>query len=81
MNNFTIIYNILRKLETAMGLDEFSLDSFDLASLQCNQLLFVRILEMLKDRGYIDGVSIKRSVDGDMTVSDAGICITLSGLE
>ena len=49
MNNFTIIYKILRKLETAMGLDEFSLDCFDLASLQCNQLLFVRILEMLKD--------------------------------
>lgn len=81
MNNFTIIYKILRKLETAMGLDEFSLGSFDLAALQCSQLQFVRILEMLKDRGYIDGVSIKRSVDGDMTVSDAGIRITLSGLE
>ena len=52
MNNFTIIYKILRKLETAMGLDEFSLDSFDLAALQCSQLQFVRILEMLKDRGY-----------------------------
>lgn len=32
MNNFTIIYKILRKLETAMGLDEFSLDSFDLGN-------------------------------------------------
>ena len=81
MNNFTIIYKILRKLETAMGLDEFSLDSFDLVSLQCSQLQFVRILEMLKDRGYIDGVSIKRSVDGDMSISDTGIRITLSGLE
>lgn len=53
MNNFTIIYKILRKLETAMGLDEFSLDSFDLAALQCSQLQFIRILEMLKDRGIL----------------------------
>ena len=38
-------------------------------------------MEMLTAEGYIDGVSLKRTLDGDVAVSVSNPRITLKGLE
>lgn len=55
MNNFNMIYRILKYLEKAM--------------------------EMLETEGYITGLSIKRSIDGEICCSISHPRITLKGLE
>jgi hypothetical protein len=38
-------------------------------------------MEMLAHNGYVEGISVKRSLDGDIAISLSGPRITLKGLE
>ena len=81
MDNFAIIYKILKKLEKAMDLDEFSLDDISAEVLKISENRWSAIIEMLYSSGYIDGISVQRAADGDILICESNLRITLKGLE
>lgn len=81
MDNFSVIYKILRYLEKAMDFDEPDLDCISAERLKITGNRRDAILEMLVREGYVDGVTIKRSVDGESVMSLGHVRITLKGLE
>lgn len=81
MDNFSIIYRILRYLEKAMDYDEVDMDRISAATLKLSEQRWTAIMEMLTAEGYIDGMSLKRTLDGDVVLSVSNPRITLKGLE
>lgn len=81
MDNFKIIYHILRYLEKAMDYDEADLDFISASKLGISAQRWMTIMEMLAEEEYVAGITIKRSVDGDICLSESGVRITLKGLE
>lgn len=83
MDNFTVIYKILKTLEKAMDYEEF-----DTAQISCEQLnisyqRWEKILIMLVKSGYIEGVAYDQC-SGDYSphiVKPIFPVITLKGLE
>ena len=81
MDNFSVIYKILKKLEKAMDLDEFSIDDVSAEVLKISESRWAAIIEMLCENGDIAGVTVQRSVDGEIQISESSLRITLKGLE
>lgn len=81
MNNFDIIYKILKKLEKAMDLDEFTLDDISAQVLKVGESRWAAIMEMLYENGYVSGITVQRSADGDIQIRESSVRITLKGLE
>ena len=78
MDNFRIIYRILRYLERAMDYDEPDLDQI---SAQKSEQRWAAIMKMLAAEGYVEGLSVKQSIDGEVVISMSTPRITLKGLE
>ena len=76
-----VIYKVLKYLEQAMDYDEPDLDRISAAALGISEQRWVAIMEMLVREGYIDGMTVKRSTDGNVTISNPHPRITLRGLE
>ena len=81
MDNFKVIYRILRYLEKAMDLDEPDMDKISAEALKLTEQRWLAIVEMLAEEGYVDGISVNRSLDVIPTVSVSRVRITLKGLE
>ena len=76
-----VIYKILRYLEQAMDYDEPDLDRISADALGISEQRPAAIMEMLARAGYIGGMTVKRSTDGNVTISNPHPRITLRGLE
>ncbi|MCC8015515.1 MAG: YjcQ family protein [Eubacterium sp.] len=81
MDNFNIIYKILKELEKAMDYDEFYMDRISAERLKISENRLYKILEMLTKEGYVDGISLKYGVQGECIISVNNPRITLKGLE
>ena len=81
MDKFKVIYRILRYLEKAMDYDESDMDFISARHLGLTDQRWLSIMEMLVHDGYIAGIDVKRSIDGDACISVSDIRITLKGLE
>ncbi len=82
MDNFNTIYKILKRLEKAMDYDEFDIEQISAESLGISRNKWCRIIEMLVQNGYIQGVTVKYSIDGNNAlISSYNPVITLKGLE
>ena len=81
MDNFKAIYRILRYLEKAMDYDEPDIERISADAIGITSQRWTSIMEMLIQEKYIDGVSVKRSVDGSTEISLSCPRITLRGLE
>lgn len=82
MDNFKIIYKILKILERSMDVEEFDNNLISPESLNISGPRWCRIMSMLVDEGYITGVSAWNSQDCPyVKVSLVRPCITLKGLE
>ena len=81
MDNFKIIYRILRYLEKAMDYDEADIDFISASRLGISEQRWTVIMEMLVKEGYIVGIGVKRSAGGDVCLSISDIRITMKGLE
>lgn len=81
MDNFKIIYRILRILEKAMDLEDFDMEQISAENLKISEARWCSLMEMLADEGYIKGVRISRSIDGQIIVNQSNVRITLKGLE
>lgn len=83
MDNFAVIYKILKTLERAMDYDEFDPDGISHTKLNISYQRWEKIMIMLVKSGYIEGV-IYDQCCGDYSPHIAQpICpvITLKGLE
>lgn len=76
-----VIYKVLKYLEQAMDYDEPDLDRISAAALGISEQRWVAIMEMLAREKYIDGMTVKRSTDGSVSISIPHPRITLRGLE
>lgn len=81
MDNFKIIYRILKALEKAMDLDEFDATLISAENLGISQNRWNALMEMLADARYIKGVSVIRSIGGNSIKISPDFGITLKGLE
>lgn len=81
MDNFKVIYRILRYLEKAMDYEEVDIDRISPSALGITERRWAALMEMLVKEQYIDGVAVKRSVDGNATISMSNPRITMRGLE
>ena len=81
-NNFKIIYKILSILEKAMSYYEFDPDRISYQKLDISKALWIRIMVMLKEHGYIKGVVVTETLDSQLPDVELGnVEITLKGLE
>ena len=81
MDNFKVIYKLLRFLEASMDYDELDEDTFNAEHFKVSEERWLRLLEMMAANGYIDGLNIKRGADGGIVLSVNDPRITLKGLE
>ncbi|MBS4535826.1 dihydrolipoyl dehydrogenase [Clostridium sp. D2Q-14] len=82
MDNFKIIYKILKMLEKYMDVEDFDKDLITHESLGISEIRWTRIIEMLVSEGYISGVRlIKANGQKVPLIRMTNISITLKGLE
>ena len=81
MDNFKMIYRILRYLEKAMDLDEPDMERISAEALGLSEQRWAALMEMLATERYVTGILVKRSVDGETALSVSTPRITLRGLE
>ncbi|MBR2255827.1 MAG: dihydrolipoyl dehydrogenase [Blautia sp.] len=82
MQDFRIIYNILRILQRSMDLEEFDKDSLSPERLGLSVPKWSRIMAMLIKEGYISGAETWNAADyGYPRVALTRPEITLKGLE
>ena len=80
MDNFSVIYKILKTLEKAMDCDEFDLKAIDADTLGISENRWLAIMEMIIADGLVAGASISNYL-GNKHMVNSGIRITLKGLE
>lgn len=81
MDSFKLIYRILRFLEAMSKQEEFDDEGFAAERYGVNETQWANALEMLVDRDYIKGISVRRGADGRIVLSIPAPRITLTGLE
>lgn len=81
MDNFTTIYRILRYLEKDMDYEEAAIDFISASRLGVTEQRWVAIMQMLVKEGYVTGIGVKRSADGEVCLSVSDVRITMKGLE
>lgn len=63
-DNFKCIYKILKTLETAMDYPKIDIEEIGYERLEISKERWVKYLEMMLDVGLINGIVIKRYIDG-----------------
>lgn len=83
MDNFNIIYKILKALEAAMDYDEFDNNIISYEKLHITYNRWESIMIMLSKEGYIDGIIYSQCMNDYSPVLEHPIqpVITLKGLE
>lgn len=83
MNDFTIIYKILKSLEKGMDYSEFDTDCISPERLGVTRERWEKILIMMQKNGYIEGVVITSSLSDyyERIAEPIRPQITLLGLE
>lgn len=81
MDNIKIIYQILKALEEAMDYETFDFRRISEERFGISKRRLWAILEMMKDRGLIEGVFFEEDEDGRLYPSIRRVRITLAGIE
>lgn len=83
MDNFTIIYKILKALEAAMDFEAFDVSKISHERLGISYERWEKMLISLDKRGYIDGIAYDQCFPGRnlMLAPPIQPIITLRGLE
>lgn len=82
MEDFRIIYRILKYLRDSMDFDEFDGEGFTAQRFGTNENRFKALLVQLDEAGYIDGLEVSWSIRGAVQVhTPMNVRITLKGME
>ena len=83
MDNFKIIYKILKNLEKNMGNEEFEIESISAQQLKISYEQWEQLLIMLYDAGYITGIVVSQDMEEKFKhiIEPINPSITLRGME
>lgn len=83
MDNFKIIYKILKNLEKNMGNEDFEIESISAEQLKISYQQWEQLLIMLYDAGYITGIVVDQDLSDKFRhiVEPIYPSITLRGME
>lgn len=82
MNNFKMIYKILKYLEAMMDVSEPDMTPIRAEALGMTNERWSALMEMLLKDGYVDGASAKRYIRNHIVINNFDEAkITLKGLE
>ncbi len=83
MDNFKVIYKILRELENNMGNENFSVYSISAEKMGISFQKWEQLLILMQDEGYIKGLSISSDLESSFRHITEPIKpnITMKGLE
>ena len=81
MNNFKIIYRILKYLEAALDVASPDMTPIKAESLGLTEERWKALMLMLYKEGYIEGLSFKQYVGEESVMRVEKVKITLKGLE
>jgi hypothetical protein len=82
MDNFKIIYKILKALEAALDYEEFDTDEISCEKLKITYTRWANILIILFENGYITGINVRNVLGSKQPqIKINNIRITLKGLE
>lgn len=83
MDNFKIIYKILKSLEKNMGNEEFDIESVSAKQLKISYEQWEQLLIMLYDAGYIKGIVVNQDMEEKFRhiIEPIYPSITLRGIE
>lgn len=81
MNNFKIIYRILKYLEAALDVTAPDMTPIKAESLGLTEERWKSLMLMLHKEGYIEGLSYKQYVGEESVMRVEKVKITLKGLE
>lgn len=83
MNNFTVIYKILKSLEDAMDFEKFDIELISPERLGVTKERRNKLLMEIQKNGYIDGLIIRQWIGSPSPCicEPINITITLKGLE
>lgn len=80
MDNFKLIYRILKYIEACMEYEQFDDDNFTASHFGVSDALFLNILQALLEAGYISGIKIVTDKCGsDIVLINPHL--TLAGME
>lgn len=80
MDNFKIIYKILKAFERNMDAEEPSWECIEAEQLRITEARWRNIIEMLVNAGYLEGIKISETATG-VVIKFIRPRITLKGLE
>ena len=83
MEQFRIIYRILRAMQRAMDCEEFDREQISAEALGISEPMWRRIMALLVKNGYIEGVRVIRCDQSDAPIIKYTGCpeITMAGLQ
>lgn len=83
MDNFKVIYKILRQLEKNMGNEDFSVSVISAQAMNISYEHWEQLIIIMQDEGYIKGIITAKSIDNMYRHITEPIHpqITLKGLE
>lgn len=81
MDNFKVIYRILKYLEASMDCSEIDTDMISASALNITEERWRSIIIMLLENGYIKGVEAKKYQRMAVLLNTERMQITLKGLE
>lgn len=81
MKTLTAVHKILKFYDDNMDADEIDFSRLSAKSLKISENRFVRIMTMLSDGGYIDGLEVRENNDDTVDVLFENSSITLDGLK
>ena len=81
MKTLKTIHKILKFYDDNMDADEIDFSQLTAKSLKISENRFVRIMAMLSDGGYIDGIDVRENNDDTVDLLFEGSAITLEGLK
>lgn len=83
MDNFKVIYKILRQLEKNMGNEDFSVNLISAKAMNISYERWEQLMIIMQDEGYINGIITAKSIENMYRHITEPIHpqITLKGLE
>lgn len=80
MDTMKVIYKILEVLEKAMDEEHFKWKAISHEQYGISQEKWIKIIEIMKQEGFIEGIDITRGLEGNMEVVAPRMKITFKGL-
>lgn len=80
MDTMKVIYKILERLEKAMDEERFNWKEISYEKFEISQQKWIKIIEIMKQEGFIEGINIYKDLQGNIQVDGLDIRITFKGL-